>query len=61
MSIMSNILSVDKFYSKSSQKDLRKMKHLAEIEAIESGKMYKQQVNIYVDINQIYLHLYFVL
>ena len=47
MSIMSNVLSIDKFYSKSSQKDLTKMNHLAEIEAIESGKMYKQQVNIY--------------
>ena len=45
MSIISNVLSIDKFYSKSSQKDLTNMKDLAEIESIESGKMYKQQVN----------------
>ena len=42
---MSDILSVDKFYSKSSQQDLTKIKHLAEMETIESGKIYKQQVN----------------
>lgn len=42
---MSDILSVDKFYSKSSQENLTKIKHLAEKEALESSKVC--QVNKY--------------
>ena len=44
MSTISDVLSVEKFYSKSNQKDQTKLKNLAGIEAVESVRMYRQQV-----------------
>ena len=38
---MSDVISVDKFYSKSTQQDQTKIKYLAEREAIESSKIQK--------------------
>ena len=39
LSTMSDVISVDKFYSKSSQQDLTRIKHLAEMEAIGSSQV----------------------
>ena len=38
---MSDVISVDKFYSKSTREVLTKIKYLAEREAIESSKLQK--------------------
>ena len=47
LSTMSDVISVDKFYSKSSQQDLTRIKHLAEMEAIGSSKMQVNPYDIY--------------